>query len=524
MHLPRLRDEEKARYATDSALSIKTKHIISTLTWILVMYGFYLSYRHNTLYLAIFGTFVLFVLIYLSISNIIGFQYKAFPYSLHRKRVSEYAEGNTWPSVDVFLPICGEPIEVLRNTWDGVREMRVSYPGSMNVYVLDDKALPLCQSTAEQYGFTYLTRPNRGEMKKAGNLKYGYEHSNGDFILILDADFRPHPDMVKEMLPYMDSTVGIVQSPQYFDTDGLEGLEYGAGNIQRHFYSVVQRARGSVGGSICVGSCGLYRRSALDQVGGTYQIEHSEDVWTGYSLRAKGWEIQYIPVPLSKGLCPDDLHNFFKQQNRWNAGSMSLLTSRFFWTAPVPWCTKMSYISGFMFYISNPLLLLFPIQNFVMIYDTTPVEWYIGLIFVPSVMFTTMFMWKHVYRDVKYGTVLAYMTSLWSYSYAMVANLCGARETWVATGGKQGLSKGFKRLVLVSTTYYVVYAFTVVYSLISGALNPADWHYGLSVFWIIVNFCFHGVYMHGMWSYLWSKRTAPAVKVADMPVPQMIQS
>jgi cellulose synthase (UDP-forming) len=520
MHLPIPTDVEKSRYATDSATSIRTKHLISTLTWILVIIGFYLSYRHNAVYLVVFGPFVLFVLVYLLISNIIGFLYKPFPYKKHQEKVKGFAQRNQWPSVDVFLPVCGEPIEVLRNTWEGVREMRDWYEGAMNIYVLDDKALASCENAAHEYGFTYLTRPNRGVMKKAGNLKYGYEHSDGDFILILDADFRPHPDMVVEMLPYMDDQrVGIVQSPQFFDTDGLEGLEYGAGNIQRHFYSIVQRARGSVGGSICVGSCGLYRRAALDQVGGTYQIEHSEDVWTGYSLRAKGWEIQYIPIPLSKGLCPDDLHAFFKQQNRWNSGSMSLLTSRFFWTAPTPWHTKLSYISGFMYYLSNPLLLLFPIQNFVMVYDTTPIEWYVGLIFVPSVVFTTCFMWKHVYRDVKYGTVLAYMMALWSYSYAMIARLFGSTEKWEATGGNQGLSKGFKRMVLVSTTYYIVYAFTVVYSFATGAISPVDWHYSLTIFWILVNFAFHGVYMHGIWTYLWNKREKPVQRFNVLPKP-----
>jgi cellulose synthase (UDP-forming) len=43
-----------------------------------------------------------------------------------------------YPSVDVFLPICGEPIEVLRNTWEGVAEMAHAYPGRLIAYVLDD--------------------------------------------------------------------------------------------------------------------------------------------------------------------------------------------------------------------------------------------------------------------------------------------------------------------------------------------------------------------------------------------------
>jgi cellulose synthase (UDP-forming) len=35
-----------------------------------------------------------------------------------------------WPEVDIYLPVCGEPIEVLRNTWIGVFDFLCSPPTS----------------------------------------------------------------------------------------------------------------------------------------------------------------------------------------------------------------------------------------------------------------------------------------------------------------------------------------------------------------------------------------------------------
>ncbi len=47
------------------------------------------------------------------------------------------------------------------------------------------------ENLAKEYGFKYLSRPNKGEMKKAGNLKYGFERSEGEYIVVFDADFAP---------------------------------------------------------------------------------------------------------------------------------------------------------------------------------------------------------------------------------------------------------------------------------------------------------------------------------------------
>ena len=167
-----------------------------------------------------------------------------------------------YPDVDIFLPICNEPIEILQNTWTGVFELVHAYPGSAIPYVLDDGADPAAEALASDFGFSYVIRPDRGVHKKSGNLRYAFAHTMGEFIVILDADFIPRADFLAQTLPYFDDPViAIVQTPQFFRTDKRQTwVERAAGAVQEVFYRSIQVSRDRLGASICVGSCAVYRR------------------------------------------------------------------------------------------------------------------------------------------------------------------------------------------------------------------------------------------------------------------------
>ena len=275
----------------------------------------------------------------------------------HRRIVGNW-QPDRFPSVDIFLPVCGEPIELLRNTWTHVAAMVASYRGEAVAYVLDDAANPACEIAAKELGLRYRSRPNRSWYKKAGNLQFGFAGSDGEFILILDADFSPRTDLLYEMLPYFDENpkLGIVQSPQYFRVlDNQNWIERGAGAVQELFYRAIQTSRQHRAGAICVGSCAVYRRSALEENGGTTLIEHSEDVHTGFDLRRLGWELKYIPIALAAGLCPNNLGGYYNQQYRWCMGSMSLLGSEKFRQTKMPVSSRLCYMSGFFYYLHTAL-------------------------------------------------------------------------------------------------------------------------------------------------------------------------
>lgn len=291
------------------------------------------------------GTFLLSLLVD-------GFS-RSFDLAGHQRLVAAWRP-RRYPSVDVFLPVCGEPLAVLHNTWRHVAALARYYPGRVTPWVLDDSGNPHLKAMARSFGFAYASRPDRGWFKKSGNLLYGFQISDGDFILLLDADFVPRHDLLTETLPYLDAfpDVGIVQTPQYFHVlDHQTWVERGAGAIQELFYRSIQTARARKKGAICVGSCAVYRRAALNYIGGMSLAEHSEDLHTGFDLYRHGWQLRYLPIALSTGMCPDNALAFLNQQYRWCSGTMSLLRHGKFWRTNLPLYTRMCYLSGFVGYV-----------------------------------------------------------------------------------------------------------------------------------------------------------------------------
>ncbi len=245
-------------------------------------------------------------------------------------------------------------MEVLRNAWSHVAILRSRYRGQVTPYVLDDSGNPDVKAMARRFGFAYATRPERGWFKKSGNLRYGFEISEGQYILLLDADFAPRPDLLDETLPYLEMfpDVGIVQTPQFFHVlDEQTWVERGAGAAQELFYRSIQTARAKKEAAICVGSCAVYRRAALEQNDGMSLAEHSEDLHTGFDLHRLGWRLKYLPIALSTGNCPDNVLAFLNQQYRWCSGTMSLLHDKKFWKTKLPSYTRLSYLCGFTWYV-----------------------------------------------------------------------------------------------------------------------------------------------------------------------------
>jgi cellulose synthase (UDP-forming) len=360
--------------------------------------------------------------------------------SSHRRHIAFYNPVDP-PSVDVFLPSAGEDLAVLANTY--LHVSRMEWIGDINVYVLDDSAREGVRDLAWKYGFRYLTRPNRGYLKKAGNLRYGYENSSGDFIAIFDADFVPRPDYLHHLMPYStEEDVAIIQSPQYFDLHPrMNWVQFAAGATQILFYRWVQPARDHSNASICVGTCALYRRAALEKSGGFAQIGHSEDVHTGVNLMKVGYRVRYVPIVVSKGLCPDTLDQFANQQYRWCTGSMSLLFSRAFHAFPLKPMQRLCFWSGFLYYIDTAITVFIvsipPILMAVLAPEAVSLNNYL---FVFLALIVRLSVVPVITMGSESMTGLTRIQSTYSFAHALALFdvLRGRTDAWQATGVKGG--------------------------------------------------------------------------------------
>jgi cellulose synthase (UDP-forming) len=307
-----------------------------------------------------FVVFTVTYILYHAISLPVNFTGRGFDLAAHQARVQDWCPAR-YPSVDIYLPICGEPIDMLRNTWTAVFELIAGYPGLAQAYVLDDGPSDEARSVSESFGFHYIRRPNLREYKKSGNLRYAFARTGGEYLVILDADFAPRSDFLAETLPYLDDpAIAIVQTPQFFrESPAQTWIENSAGAIQEVFYRSIQVSRDRFDAAICVGTSAVYRRAALEPEGGPTLIPYAEDVHTGLDVRKAGWSMVYLPIVLSTGSCPNNFDAFVRQQYRWCTGNAGIVFSRRLWTTPMSIPARLTYISGFFYYAYTGLLTFF---------------------------------------------------------------------------------------------------------------------------------------------------------------------
>jgi cellulose synthase (UDP-forming) len=166
--------------------------------------------------------------------------------------------------VDVYVCTYDEPESVLRATLTGCR--RLTYPHT--TYLLDDGRRPHLTALAAELGAYYLTRPNRVH-GKAGNVNHALTETNGDLVLVLDADHVPLPDALGSLVGYFDDErVAVVQTPlDYFNFDSSEHYEPGR-HERSVFAEVISPGKDRHDSACWHGSAAMVRRSALRSAGG----------------------------------------------------------------------------------------------------------------------------------------------------------------------------------------------------------------------------------------------------------------
>ena len=233
-------------------------------------------------------------------------------------------------SVDIFITTFNEGAEILERTILASR--RVQWGGKVTVYVLDDGRRPWLGAICDNLGAKWLTRPdNKGA--KAGNVNHALGKTNGEFILMLDADFLAHPLAIRRLMPAMaDPTVAIAQSPHHFYNDDPVMRSLGTGrhvsDDQRLFFDRILPARDRGGFCFFCGTCALVRRTALAEVGGLPSGSVTEDILLSVHMRQRGWETRYVDARVATGLAPETLHAMFVQRCRWARGAIQLLYLR----------------------------------------------------------------------------------------------------------------------------------------------------------------------------------------------------
>ena len=242
---------------------------------------------------------------------------------LRHREAPPVAEGL---DVDVFITCFDEPLQLLRRTAIGARAIR--YPHK--THILDDGKRDEVKAMAENLGIGYIRREGN-DHAKAGNLNHALGVTSGKFILQLDADHVPLPNILDKLLGFFDDEkVAFVQSPQdFYNTDSFTHVVNDEGRRlweeNRIFFSLIQPGKDNWNAAFFCGSCGVLRRSAFESIGGFSTKTVTEDMETSIVLHAQGWKSVYYGETLAYGLAPASAGQYHVQRLRWGQGSMQIL-------------------------------------------------------------------------------------------------------------------------------------------------------------------------------------------------------
>lgn len=181
-----------------------------------------------------------------------------------RRQAPPPAQGDT--SVDVYIATYNEPVELLRLTADAAT--RIDWKNK-HIYILDDGGRAEMKALADELGCGYITRSEDWSGKprhaKAGNINNAMQQTFGEFVLILDSDQIPAPDIIKNTLGYFDdSKVAFVQTPQHYYN--LPPGDPFASDAPLFYGPILQGKDGWNAATFC-GSNAIIRREALMQLG-----------------------------------------------------------------------------------------------------------------------------------------------------------------------------------------------------------------------------------------------------------------
>lgn len=496
---------DKYQYVRTNPYIIRTIAFLGVLATIYMGYGFWNYIHLRPLYLFVFGPIVLVLTLNKLMRFIIQLFYPKFDIKKHEAFIKNFWAQNPEPSVDIFLPYAGEEIEVHEAVVKAAVAMNYK---NYKVYMLDDAGKEEHAALAEKYGCIRLSRPNKGEYKKSGNLEYGYAHSEGQFIFILDADFIPEKDALKDLIPYIvqDPEIGILQTPQYFeqseDVHSRSKIEFGGGNIVEDFYRIILPCRDEFKAAMCVGTSAIYRRTAIECLHGTPKVHASEDLATGLLITQHGFYVKYLPLIVSIGTSPDTFQGYFKQHLRWCSGN--LIFAKYWPNARLNLMARLIYLINPMYYISEALTVVFSFQFLVLLYfHSDSLSIYQTVYFLPYIFVTKVLIPLTKVNKSKIGTKLAALNNSYTYFYTYIQLITKNVPAWHPTGLKfNGVHPDFMSAMNIGTTISSVYITLFTFVLISRPHVFGNYNTYAVLAWSFYSVFWHAMYLYMVASYI----------------------
>jgi cellulose synthase/poly-beta-1,6-N-acetylglucosamine synthase-like glycosyltransferase len=206
-------------------------------------------------------------------------------------------------------------------------------------------------------------------------------------------------------------------------------------------------------------------------------------------------------------MCPDTFNQFVTQQYRWCAGSMSLLFSRNFHRMKLAPMQRLSYWSGFLYYVTTAInVFAIPLPAILMGYfaplDVRPSNYIFVMLALVVRQATIPFITCE--RETLIGLARIQTTYSFSHAIAIFDAIRGRTDSWVATGAAQQSPTALR------VTRLARFWLGSVQLLLWGGIAWDALRYGMNRYWLTTAFALLNLYV--MYPILLGRSELPRVK------------
>jgi len=397
--------------------------------------------------------------------------------------------------VDVFITVCGEPVDIVRETARAARDM--TYPTPFTVYLLNDGLVAGkddwrdIEQLADELGIRCITRVTPGGAK-AGNINHALSRTDSPFFVVFDADHVPHPDFLTEVMGYfVAEDMGFVQTPQFYANQDHNRITRVAWDQQTLFFGPIMSGKSRLDSAFMCGTNMAVRRRAIVEAGGMCEFNIAEDFLTSLFMHERGWKSVYVPKVLAQGLAPDDFLNYYKQQFRWTRGSLEVIFKYNPLTRDgLSTSQKLQYLLSASYYLSGSVILLDAMLPIVyLLTGETPIvtsTMALALAFVPYMWINLYVLQRTSNFTYSYEAISFSLSAWWLQITAMAAVLANRKTSFAVTSktASDGGRPNFLRLVVPQFVYAGVAAAALV---VGAAREGASASLTANVTWLAVH-------------------------------------
>ncbi len=230
-----------------------------------------------------------------------------------------------WPSVTVQIPTFNDAVVVrcLKHV------LKFDYPrNKFNILVADDSTDPETRTIIDNFVKRYhdrirVVRRDSRKGFKSGALNNCLKDTNGEIIVIFDADFTPKKNFLKKIVSPMmeDNNIGIVQAKMDYINMNQNIVTKMASILLIIYYQSVIPIANKLKAVFFCGHSGAIRKDLFIKLGGWNENSITED--SDFSLRVlkAGYKSVYLSDVVVPGELPFTLQSFIRQQMRWVYGN-----------------------------------------------------------------------------------------------------------------------------------------------------------------------------------------------------------